>query len=583
MKKPFVPLVAVVLGTALLAACAPTPTPTACAPDALVAPENFPPYRAEIVDRQPTLSWTYPDPSCNPESFQIELARDADFTDLILSDTISGAARSWLTPAPLDAGTRVHWRVRAISGGVIGPGFGNYFITGPLCPATALGALTLQAPADGARYNPASEFFYFEFPMGTCAPQGVLIEIASDPLFSSIVTSLDLPLPYEGVRLTWTWTECQVYYWRARPLSASGEVGPASETRSFLADSTGTCSAHATPCDPATLVEPNMAPPYRGEVKDQPVTLHWSYADLTCQPDAYLVELATDPEFAAMVASVSLPGNTNTWSPPAALAAGTRHYWKVRAIAGTTTGPGFSNYFTTGPLCKPSALRVPTLVSPADGAHYNPAADAFYLDFPAGVCAANGYRLQIATDAAFTSIVTELSVPLPYEGVRPTWTWTECQTYYWRASGYADDGSSGPFSEVRSFIADSSGTCGRSGAKFLVREPANCRSGPGGVYDIRSSFAAGNRLPIIGRNPDASWFLIEQEGLRCWIAAKTGEVEGDAASIPQAEIPPTPTPVYIPPTATPEPTPQLNCGQYQFPNCPPPCVGNQNTMTCTNP
>ena len=362
---------------------------------------------------------------------------------------------------------------------------------------------------------------------------------------------------------------------------------------SLLGLALGACVPALPACAPSSLVAPDMGPPFLGQIVAAPYALQWTYPDTSCQPEWYQVDIARDAGFADLVAGEQVSGASSTWSPPpGALAAGTRYHWRVIAGSGATFGPNFSNYFVTGPVCSPADLNAPSLISPLEGDRYDPGTQAFYMDAPMGTCTPQSMRVEVSADPAFTSLAVELTVPLPYAGFRPSWSWEECRTYYWRGQSIAADGVTGsPYSDIRSFVADSTGTCVSTPLTFTVVDPAYCRYGPGMAYGVSTSFPANTILPIVGRNPDASWFLVETaDGQQCWISAATGLPSGDARQAAEAEIPPTPVQVFSQPTETPPASggQTVICTNYSFLTCPvPPCkkVPYQNQVggTCTYP
>ncbi len=91
---------------------------------------------------------------------------------------------------------------------------------------------------------------------------------------------------------------------------------------------------------------------------------------------------------------------------------------------------------------------------------------------------------------------------------------------------------------------------------FTTTTNANCRTGPGLVYDIVRVVMAGTSEPIVGRDAASTWWVI-QGGVRCWISNVTGTASGDLSEVPVIPAPPTPTPS---PTATSTitPTPTLH-------------------------
>jgi len=80
-----------------------------------------------------------------------------------------------------------------------------------------------------------------------------------------------------------------------------------------------------------------------------------------------------------------------------------------------------------------------------------------------------------------------------------------------------------------------------TGAFFVVDVGANCRKGPGTIYDKTGSFAAGTYITLVGHNTDNTWWLVINGSSNCWISAVTGHTTGNLSSIPLVEAPPTPT------------------------------------------
>jgi hypothetical protein len=80
-----------------------------------------------------------------------------------------------------------------------------------------------------------------------------------------------------------------------------------------------------------------------------------------------------------------------------------------------------------------------------------------------------------------------------------------------------------------------------TGTFFVVDVGANCRKGPGTIYDKTGSFAAGTYVTIVGHNTDNTWWLVINGSSNCWISAVTGHTTGNLSSIPLVEAPPTPT------------------------------------------
>lgn len=77
----------------------------------------------------------------------------------------------------------------------------------------------------------------------------------------------------------------------------------------------------------------------------------------------------------------------------------------------------------------------------------------------------------------------------------------------------------------------------------------NVRGGPNTIYDVVGALLRGSTLEVIGRNFNASWYVVDFNGRQGWVAASVIDVEGPCDALPLIAEPPTPTP--IPPTATP--------------------------------
>jgi hypothetical protein len=80
---------------------------------------------------------------------------------------------------------------------------------------------------------------------------------------------------------------------------------------------------------------------------------------------------------------------------------------------------------------------------------------------------------------------------------------------------------------------------------------ANCRGGPGTVYDVLGYLMQGQSAPIVGRNTENTWWAISIPERRqpCWVSESTVQASGDLGAVQVLAAPPTPTPS---PTPVPE-------------------------------
>jgi uncharacterized protein YraI len=93
-------------------------------------------------------------------------------------------------------------------------------------------------------------------------------------------------------------------------------------------------------------------------------------------------------------------------------------------------------------------------------------------------------------------------------------------------------------------------------ARVVADSAVNLRGGPGKAYPVIGRLAAGQEVPIIGRNESGDWWQIEYGGAQqAWVAGTVIRVLGaiDTVAVAQA-IPPVPTAAPRP-TSAPQPMP----------------------------
>lgn len=80
--------------------------------------------------------------------------------------------------------------------------------------------------------------------------------------------------------------------------------------------------------------------------------------------------------------------------------------------------------------------------------------------------------------------------------------------------------------------------------EVVISNPrVNVRSGPGADFDVLGQVLQGQRLAIVGRDPDGQWWQICCfEGQNGWLAAEVVRAEGPLESVALAADLPTPTP-----------------------------------------
>lgn len=255
-------------------------------------------------------------------------------------------------------------------------------------------------------------------------------EMATDPNFNNIV--VDGWTGGTGVQTSGLEDDGQIYYWRVWAWSYDG------------ANVSYTWYFYNGPSAPPST--PSIVSPANGaNVPGTTVTLEWTQA---VRANNYYLQVATDSGFTNKIVDewignyigvyLTLPDD------------GTRYYWRV--AAGNSKGSSLftgSYYFTNGPSAVP-VVPVPT--SPGNGA-YIPGTTVTIQWEPAA--RANDYRLQLAIDSGFSTIVFDDWLG-DYIGIQFSDLPDNGQQFYWRVAAGNSLGSSS-FTTGRYFTNGPSG------------------------------------------------------------------------------------------------------------------------------
>lgn len=223
--------------SAIAVAC--SPVLPACDPNSLQMPQLVSPGSFEVVDTLlPTLTWSYPDSTCEPESYAIYLSPGPYFTDFSQNGGTGTPSTSWSPGEELQPGMEYRWNIQAAVGSTFGPA-GNEirsFFTGPMCSLDNLIAPTLVAPENFATLTTSHTYLNVDY-LDDCLPPGYQLSFSTDPTFSDVTPFLDPPR-------MWFYkhdlADCTRYYWQVAPSDGSTN-GPASEVFTFRTDFTGSC------------------------------------------------------------------------------------------------------------------------------------------------------------------------------------------------------------------------------------------------------------------------------------------------------------------------------------------------------
>jgi uncharacterized protein YraI len=301
--------------------------------------------------------------------------------------------------------------------------------------------------------------------------------------------------------------------------------------------------------------------------------------------------------------------------------------WRVTVMNGTEPGPMSAlETFFTGPYCSeadrasysPAVLLRPfdgeiirsTIHLEDPGGSYDNPILVFEWDDPTACLPTEGYGVEISRDPTFRRAdLSPGSIPGHHGGNQHTsamWFWApgtewhDCERYYWRVlTGWPWTSTGGtpdpPYSRVYavsetwSFVLNTSGMiCPLDGLRIItpfpaitlppegvpgpgtpmadVKQPANCRSGPGMDYVVLDLIAQGTSLLINGRNQASTWWQVLDANIQrsCWLALNVADVSGETSGVPVIAV--------APPAATDTPVPvgpgPVNCAQYTSNTCP---------------
>lgn len=81
-----------------------------------------------------------------------------------------------------------------------------------------------------------------------------------------------------------------------------------------------------------------------------------------------------------------------------------------------------------------------------------------------------------------------------------------------------------------------------------LTENSNCRSGPLLVYDLITTFLAGEEVEVVGRNAAGDyWYVLDPDNPArgCWLWGRYAQANAGAEQVPVFTPPPTPTPAYV--------------------------------------
>ena len=340
--------------------------------------------------------------------YDLQVATDAGFTNIVNSQSNLNLTTAALSG--LSNNTLYYWRIMAKNGS------GNT----SLWPSartftTKLATPVLSSPANNVLSIPLSGSVSWG---GVAGANTYNVQIATDAGFTNIIASQTglaaTSFGYSGLSYN------TQYYWRVSAHNASGNSSNISSALSFT----------------TKLPAPVLTNP-ADNAKAQPLSITLNWNPVT-GADSYNAQLSANSDMSSpLLNSTGLAVTTTNYSP---LLNNTVYYWRVQAAnAAGNTSDWTANYqFKT-------KLDAPALTAPADNAKAVPVNGNLIWG---SVTGASTYSIDIATDAAFSNIVTSKSgIALTNASYQDLEYNTK---YYWRVSASNIDGQ-GDWSAAWSF------------------------------------------------------------------------------------------------------------------------------------
>ncbi|MCC6550072.1 MAG: hypothetical protein IT279_08390, partial [Ignavibacteriaceae bacterium] len=312
----------------------------------------------------PALSWGS---VLGATEYRVQLASDAGFVS-ILVDTVT-AATSYAVYTNLSHFTQYYWQVKAFDG------TDSSAFSAAFSFRTELDVPVLAAPVNNATAQLLTPALSWGAVTGATEYR---LQLATDAAFTAIVK--DTVTSVLSYSVYTPLTNYADYFWRVKAIDGTeeGAFSSAFSFRTLLAS-----PGLSTPADSSIFV--SVTP-----------TISWNAVP---GATAYDLQISGDSNFVGI--ALSHTGETGTsYTLNGPLAHYTVFYWRVRATDGSET-TGYSTPFRFRTL-----ITTPDLSSPADAAVVQPVNTVFDWD---DVTGATSYRLQVATDAAFTNIVRNIT------------------------------------------------------------------------------------------------------------------------------------------------------------------------------
>ena len=314
-------------------------TDPVCPAASLVAPVVEQPLEGDVVTiGNPIFAWSYPDSSCAPEGYHLQVSNTPDMSSIVLdANNPTLAARAMQSGIALDDCTEYYWQVAVISDGLEGPPspVTRFVIDTAGTCGCAAGATSIPVQTDPGNYSilPDTNAHLGWYNPGGCIPDGAAVQIATDYDFGDLV---EFTIPgefitgYDPASLE----PATQYRWKAAYYvedAGSPLIGDYSGPRSFF---TGPeCSLLAEVVAPVRL-----APADGSTVNTLTPALKYTTGIPGCIPDGYLLHLHEMADFSDpnLLTEYTLPATTVLTD---LLTNCQTYHWSVTAVQDGGYGP----------------------------------------------------------------------------------------------------------------------------------------------------------------------------------------------------------------------------------------------------
>ncbi len=356
--------------------------------------------------------------------YHLQISTDSNFSSsLIDNNSIANVEGQLIQNSQafgLTNNTKYYWRVAGnnIDGESAFSAVWDFttIIAPPIAP-------TLVSPSDISLNQPTSVTVTWN---AVSAATSYDLQLSLDPLFNNRVLDTTLST---NIRTISNLANGTSYYWRVRANNVGGN------------------SAYTNGWKFTTIISTPLIFLPANNAINQPISLslQWKAVPFV---DAYHIQVSVDSTFLNTFAYNSdvLPLNTQDTQYVVinGLTNNTKYFWRLNAYNATSTSVYSSrNTFTTIANIPPT----PTLLSPLDAATLQPTSLMISWNAAAN---ATTYRLQVAVDAAFTTLIFDDSTLTSLSTSKQITTLVNNKQYFWRVNAKNIAGTSG-YSLTRSF------------------------------------------------------------------------------------------------------------------------------------